>query len=64
MTKPARQWVDDSAEPGAIITESRLRAWWLRTFGGFQLRNVNREPKMGSFGSIRYQKRYVLVPKK
>jgi len=43
-----------------VETQSRLWAWWLKTFGGYRLDNVTRTPEMRSFGRIGYRSIYRL----
>lgn len=46
-----------------VETRSKVKAWWLQTFGGYKISSVHRIPKEGSFGSIKYDSVYKLRPK-
>jgi len=51
------------SDPQVVETSSRLRAWWLSTFGGYKVYSVHRTPKEGTFRSITYDSVYKLRPK-
>lgn len=47
----------------AIKTRSRVRAWWLSTFRGYNIESVRRVPKVASFGRIVYDSIWILKPR-
>jgi len=46
--------------PGTIETTSKFRAWWLRAFQGYRLKEQKLLPRKGSFGRVTYQHVWVL----
>jgi len=47
--------------PG-VVTRSRLRAWWLQSLWGYDVVDVRRSPRMGYFGGLAYDERYLMSP--
>lgn len=46
-----------------ISTTSGLRAWWLSNVRGYQIRSITQLPRVGSFGRVRYDRRWILAPR-
>ena len=56
--------MDILEKDGDVRTTSHLRAWWLTTFKGYELRiQVKRSPKRTIFGRIAYKNTWVLQPR-
>ncbi|MBI2433830.1 MAG: hypothetical protein HYV26_13265 [Candidatus Hydrogenedentes bacterium] len=45
-----------------ICTTSGVRAWWLSTVRGYQVRSIVQMPRVGSFGRVRYYRRWISRP--
>jgi hypothetical protein len=44
----------------AIETTSRLKVWYLTTFGNCKLKRAYAKPVMGALGNIGYERRWVV----
>ena len=45
---------------GAVETSSRLRAWWLNVFHGYEVFEQKLRPHEGSFGRVTYRTIWLL----
>ncbi|NIA14495.1 MAG: hypothetical protein GWP08_10465 [Nitrospiraceae bacterium] len=45
-----------------LLTQSRLKVWWLTTFCGWHVSMETDEPKPGLFGTVWYARRWWLEP--
>jgi hypothetical protein len=52
---------EEGGRNGLVRTRSRLRAWWLCTFGGYRVLSVSKQPAPTIYGSIRYIKTWSLA---
>lgn len=45
-----------------ISTTSGIRAWWLSKVKGYKIRSIVQMPRLGSFGRVKYYRRWILAP--
>lgn len=64
MSESIQQAVAEAAprEAERVTTSSRFRAWWLINVRGYRKGATTRTPKLGSFGRIAYDSKWVLHP--
>ncbi|MBI2422832.1 MAG: hypothetical protein HYV27_08380 [Candidatus Hydrogenedentes bacterium] len=48
----------------ALVTTSRLRAWWLHSIWGYRVLDIRRKPTTGWFGRLAYNETIRMLPGK
>ena len=50
-------------KPAEVTTTSRLQAWWLLKFKGYEVKLVKKSLKPGTFGGFRKSTQWTLTPR-